>query len=123
MLARRLAGAFAAQDAGVCAARLVAAGVPAVQVPDDFYERFTEDDQLFGAGLITTSDHPEFGSVRQPAMLVGLSENPGRPPRSAPALGHHTREILAEAGYAPAEIDALIARGIVGEPLQSRDLK
>jgi formyl-CoA transferase len=33
--------------------------------------------------------------------------------RPAPTLGQHTREILSESGYADAEIDALIAEGVV----------
>ena len=32
-------------------------------------------------------------------------------PRPAPVLGQHTREVLAEAGYAAGEIDAMIAEG------------
>ena len=39
---------------------------------------------------------------------------PARPPPSAarPALGQHSRELLAEAGYDEAAIDALFARGV-----------
>ena len=33
--------------------------------------------------------------------------------RFAPRLGQHTREILAEVGYTPNEIDALIAQHAV----------
>jgi crotonobetainyl-CoA:carnitine CoA-transferase CaiB-like acyl-CoA transferase len=33
--------------------------------------------------------------------------------RFAPRLGQHTREILAEAGYTPSEIDALLAQQAV----------
>jgi crotonobetainyl-CoA:carnitine CoA-transferase CaiB-like acyl-CoA transferase len=33
------------------------------------------------------------------------------PHRSPPALGEHTREILAESGFRPAEIRALLAAG------------
>ncbi|MDH4078169.1 MAG: CoA transferase, partial [Acidimicrobiia bacterium] len=32
----------------------------------------------------------------------------------APELGEHSQEILAEAGYARAEIDRLTANGVVG---------
>ena len=31
-------------------------------------------------------------------------------------MGQHTREILSEAGYANAEIDAMLAAGAVTEP-------
>jgi len=35
-------------------------------------------------------------------------------PRRAPAVGQHSRELLSEAGYTAAEIEALKARGVVG---------
>jgi crotonobetainyl-CoA:carnitine CoA-transferase CaiB-like acyl-CoA transferase len=40
---------------------------------------------------------------------------PGRL-RPAPRLGEHSIEILREAGYADAEIDALIASGVTRTP-------
>jgi crotonobetainyl-CoA:carnitine CoA-transferase CaiB-like acyl-CoA transferase len=46
------------------------------------------------------------GAARPGAATLGYS-------RGAPALGQHTAEILGEAGLAAAEIDALMARGIV----------
>lgn len=41
-----------------------------------------------------------------------LSATPVAAPRRAPALGEHTDAVLAEAGFAPAEIAALRERGI-----------
>jgi crotonobetainyl-CoA:carnitine CoA-transferase CaiB-like acyl-CoA transferase len=46
---------------------------------------------------------------------VKFSETPGRVHGPAPLLGEHSRAILAEAGYTAAEIDGLIARGVVRE--------
>ena len=43
-----------------------------------------------------------------PARFPG-SDAPSRP--AAPALGAHTREVLAEIGYGPAEIEAMIEAG------------
>jgi inosose dehydratase len=42
---------------------------------------------------------------------VKLSATPGGLRRGAPVLGQHTREILAEIGYATADVDALVASG------------
>jgi crotonobetainyl-CoA:carnitine CoA-transferase CaiB-like acyl-CoA transferase len=35
--------------------------------------------------------------------------------RPAPRLGEHTREVLREAGYADAEIDAFVATGVTAQ--------
>jgi crotonobetainyl-CoA:carnitine CoA-transferase CaiB-like acyl-CoA transferase len=75
-----------------------------------------------------TLDHPQvnamgffqpvaFPGAPRPAPVarvpVDLSETPGAVRRRAPLLGEHTREILAELGYAPADIAALRQKGVV----------
>lgn len=52
--------------------------------------------------------------LRVPAPAVRLGATPARPARSYPAVGEHDREVLTEAGYSAAEVDALVAAGIVG---------
>jgi crotonobetainyl-CoA:carnitine CoA-transferase CaiB-like acyl-CoA transferase len=47
---------------------------------------------------------------------VKFSATPGEVAAPAPLYGQHSRTILADLGYAPAEIDALIAEGVVAEP-------
>jgi crotonobetainyl-CoA:carnitine CoA-transferase CaiB-like acyl-CoA transferase len=53
--------------------------------------------------------------VKQPVRLLGapfkLSRTPADPRGPGPALGEHTDEVLAEAGYSPDEIAALRAEG------------
>jgi len=44
-------------------------------------------------------------------LLVDLSATPGVVQRAAPVVGQHTRELLAEAGYEPSEIEDLLASG------------
>jgi crotonobetainyl-CoA:carnitine CoA-transferase CaiB-like acyl-CoA transferase len=46
------------------------------------------------------------GSVMQVRTPVGKPANPLPPPR----LGQHSRDVLHEYGFAPAEIDALTAK-------------
>jgi crotonobetainyl-CoA:carnitine CoA-transferase CaiB-like acyl-CoA transferase len=41
---------------------------------------------------------------------LGASPNP--PERPAPDLGQHTRQVLAEAGFAPAEVEELLETGV-----------
>ncbi len=48
-------------------------------------------------------------------LPVKFSQTPGRVHGPAPLLGEHSRAILTEVGYDAAQIDDLIARGIVGE--------
>jgi crotonobetainyl-CoA:carnitine CoA-transferase CaiB-like acyl-CoA transferase len=74
--------------------------------------RDTADDPLaIAAGCfveVTDADGATFRQPTSPARFPGADDGPRRP---APKLGQHTREVLAEAGYAAAEIDQLIAEG------------
>jgi alpha-methylacyl-CoA racemase len=58
--------------------------------------------------------------VEKPVRLLGLpvkfSRTPGDAARAhGPALGEHTREVLAAAGLSDAEVDALMASGAVAQ--------
>jgi crotonobetainyl-CoA:carnitine CoA-transferase CaiB-like acyl-CoA transferase len=63
--------------------------------------------------MLVEQDHPRAGRFKTIATPVKLSETPGRIRTGAPALGEHTREILAEAGLAATEIDALADAGVI----------
>jgi crotonobetainyl-CoA:carnitine CoA-transferase CaiB-like acyl-CoA transferase len=57
------------------------------------------------------------GSVRLLGTPFKLSRTPADPARApGPALGEHTREVLAGAGYTSVEIDALLEAGAVAGP-------
>jgi crotonobetainyl-CoA:carnitine CoA-transferase CaiB-like acyl-CoA transferase len=60
---------------------------------------------------ITDADGVSFRQPASPARFPGADDRPKRP---APKLGQHTREVLAEAGYAAEEIDRLFAEGAAG---------
>ena len=57
--------------------------------------------------------HPQLGEVRLVNQVVKLSRTPARMATATPELGEHTDEILAELGYAPAEVEGLRSRKIV----------
>ena len=69
--------------------------------------------QVQASGMLTEQEHPRAGRFKTIATPVKLSETPGRIRTGAPALGEHTREILAEAGLATTEIDALADAGVI----------
>lgn len=68
--------------------------------------------QLTATGFVHRSQHPTEGALHTLAPPTRWSATPpARTQPPAPRLGEHTRALLAEAGYAPAEIDALLAQG------------
>ncbi len=64
-------------------------------------------------GMTVEQENPAWGVIRQVGIPFRLSETPGSIRTPPPTLGEDTDEILAELGYAPAEIAALRAREIV----------
>jgi crotonobetainyl-CoA:carnitine CoA-transferase CaiB-like acyl-CoA transferase len=59
-------------------------------------------------------DHPTEGKLLQARPSARFSASPAGIHRMAPRLGEHTREVLAEAGYAEEDIDALIDKKAIG---------
>jgi alpha-methylacyl-CoA racemase len=66
--------------------------------------------------MVVELDQPELGPVRLLGVPVKLSRTPGEPDRPAPALGEHTREVLAEAGIGEETIASLIESGAAAGP-------
>jgi formyl-CoA transferase len=64
-------------------------------------------------GMVVTLDHPELGPVRVSGSPLKLSATPARYSAAPPAIGAHSREILAELGYSAAEQEALLRSGAV----------
>ena len=55
--------------------------------------------------------HPIAGATKAIGLPVKFSDTPGDVRRPAPLLGQHTAEALAEIGYAPEQIEALLSAG------------
>jgi formyl-CoA transferase len=72
-----------------------------------------DDAQLIANGLVVATDSREPGYDRTLATPFRLHDETQRTPTRAPELGAHSREVLAEAGFSDAEVDALIAQGLV----------
>jgi crotonobetainyl-CoA:carnitine CoA-transferase CaiB-like acyl-CoA transferase len=71
--------------------------------------------QVEAEGILATFEHPSLGRYRALARPIDVENAP--PPVTAPALGQHSREILAGLGYADAEIERLCRAGAVGGPV------
>lgn len=95
-------------------ADLARADIPAARL--HAIEDLLDDEHLAATGFIRAQDHPTEGRLRTPAPLGRYAGTPTAIRRPAPALGQHSRELLAEAGYDEAAIDALFARGAALSP-------
>jgi crotonobetainyl-CoA:carnitine CoA-transferase CaiB-like acyl-CoA transferase len=82
-----------------------------IDVPHTSFAKLTEvaeQPHLKEVDLFQTMEHPTEGKLLQARPPARFSASPANVHRMAPTLGQHTREILAEAGFADDEIGALI---------------
>ena len=70
-----------------------------------------EDAHLKDVGFFELKDHPTEGKTRSMRLPNKWSSGVRREWNPAPKLGQHSVEILREAGYDDAAIDAMIASG------------
>lgn len=91
--------------------RMEQAGLPAGPILDIL--EMHQDPQAIARDMILSVDHPKAGAVQTLGHPVKYSETPAAITCAAPVLGQHSREILAEAGYDTASIDAMIGTGAV----------
>jgi crotonobetainyl-CoA:carnitine CoA-transferase CaiB-like acyl-CoA transferase len=73
--------------------------------------------QITDNEIVVEYDHPRAGRLRQARPAARFSKTPAGLHRSAPLLGEHTRDALADLGYSDADIDALLADGVAGVDL------
>jgi crotonobetainyl-CoA:carnitine CoA-transferase CaiB-like acyl-CoA transferase len=72
-----------------------------------------KDPHFHARQIVVELPDASLGTVPVHNISPRLMDTPGRFRRAAPELGEHTREVLQEAGYSEAEIEELIATGVV----------
>lgn len=74
------------------------------------------DPQVRSQHLVQSYDHPVAGEFRFTGAPYHFDHDEVEARLPAPLLGEQTRQVLAEAGFAPEEIAALLASGAAAEP-------
>ena len=72
------------------------------------------DPQADALGLFPEIEQPEVGRYRTVAIPMRFGQADVQPRGPSPALGAHTRDVLAECGLSPADIDTLAGQGVIG---------
>lgn len=104
-----------ARNAVEAADELCAEGVPAGTCRDPRLTR--RHPQYVARGLFETNEHPVVGRVELPTQPYRATGVDSWLTRGAPTFGQHNVEVLLEAGFERAEIEALVERGILaGRP-------
>lgn len=106
-----IAERFATDTSASWLARLERAAIPAgpiLDLPSAF-----ASPQATALGMRVSLEHPALGRVDQVGLPFELAATPASIRTAPPLLGEHTDEVLAEAGYSPAEVDRLRSAGVV----------
>ncbi len=91
---------------------LDAEGVPCAPVLDR--EGVLTHPQIVASELLSESEHPIAGRIRQPRPAARFDKTPSGIQRHAPGLGEHSIEILRELGFSEASIDSMVTTAVLG---------
>lgn len=86
------------------------------------YEDLVNDPQIAHNQTFVEYDHPTEGRVKTPGFPYRFSQSPPAVYRGAPQTGEHSREILTELGRSSADVDRLIASGVVAQLEEALEL-
>lgn len=88
------------------------AGIPAAPIND--VATVLNDPQVQAREMVQTVDHPAIGPMQLLGPVAKLSRTPATVRAAPPLLGADTHDVLAELGYAPAQIAAWREEGVIG---------
>ena len=86
-------------------------GVPCGPVQDML--QALGDPQTLARDMVVEVEHSTLGPVKAVGLPVKFSATPGKVRHGAPRYGEHTREVLREAGFDDAQIDAFEQEGAI----------
>ena len=109
-----VAGEMSKRTTADWVAALEAADIPVQRM--NSLDEILADPHLAAIGFFNTVEHPTEGRLKSMAVPAEWSESVPEYRRHAPRLGEHTREVLREAGYEDAALEALIASGAARAP-------
>lgn len=70
------------------------------------------DEYMTGGGLLQVAEHPTEGAYRVIGNPLRFSDTPATARTHPPRLGQHSAEVLAELGYAAADVAAMAEQGV-----------
>ncbi len=90
---------------------LLAAGVPAA--PINRIDEALDDEQIWHREMVVSVEHRAGENFLTVASPIKSDNNAGGDYLSPPALGGHTRALLAELGYSEEEVEQLLANDVI----------
>ena len=103
---------IAGLDLAVLTEKAVAANLPFAPIAQP--EALFDDPHLNDGGYLLETTMPDGGLGRLPTLPISLNGRISTLRNHPPVTGADTRPCLAALGFSPAEIDALLADGIIG---------
>jgi crotonobetainyl-CoA:carnitine CoA-transferase CaiB-like acyl-CoA transferase len=108
---RKVRSAVAAMPTAEVVERLRAADVPVAPVLA--LDQVASNEQVVACGTVRAFEHAVLGPVHQPRPAPLFDGRAIDPVPAAPRLGEHADEVLLEAAWSQADIDALRSDGVI----------
>jgi crotonobetainyl-CoA:carnitine CoA-transferase CaiB-like acyl-CoA transferase len=120
-LAAELTAIFARRSAAEWFVTLDGLKVPCEISDPDFVLRLFSDPAAEEKKLVSAFRHPIMGDMKMAGLYFDLSDTPGKIWGPPAWPGQNTRQILAEVGYSPDEIEKLLASGAADDTENERE--